>query len=87
MFETNLVSNNSSLEDSILGSWVGQAVHIGLEIESNGLGFRSWKVEPKRLGFLRLAHGHEITKEENTQMLCFTLHKTKHHKTKHVSRD
>ena len=40
MFETNLVSNNSSPEDSILGSW---DVHVGLEIEFIGLGFCTWK--------------------------------------------
>ena len=40
MFETNLVSNNSSLEDSILGSW---DVHVGLEIKFIGLGFCTWK--------------------------------------------
>ena len=40
MFETNLVSNNSSLEDSILGS---RDVHVDLEIEFIGLGFCTWK--------------------------------------------
>ena len=36
------------------------------------------KIEPKGLGFLRSAHRHEIIKEENTHMLCFTLYKTEY---------
>ena len=98
MFETNLVSNNLSTKDLILGSW---DVHVGLEIEFIGLGFCTWKsslmdsvsiqgnrvqwtwflymeIEPRVLGFLRSAHGHELTKEENTHMLCFTLYKTEY---------
>ena len=60
MFETILVSNKSSLMDSILvykssilhsifhctSSWAGQTVHVGLEIEPKGLAFPSWKLNP-----------------------------------------
>ena len=40
MFETNLVSNNLSPNDLILGS---RDVHVGLEIEFIGLSFCTWK--------------------------------------------